>query len=197
MVHHFFFVHKWQYSRAFQTCKRGWKSFHRIIHMIIQFQWSTHFKWFLGWAVALKTQHFMLQSHVTWRKDQNDYRMMAETNLTKDEAQTNAFKDLRCSPSLAGGLQPQSIYFSAAVYILLSITKFLGNSLILVALQKESSLHPPSKLLYRCLVTTDLLVGIFSQPMMSLANDNWRLCRYASHATFTTSYTSCLTYYGR
>ena len=179
MVHHFFFGHKWQYSRAFQTCKRDWKRFHlmihmmihiiihMIIHMIIQFQWSTQFKWFLGWAVALKTQHFMLQSHVTWRKDQNDYRMMAETNLAKGEAQTNEFKDLRCSPSLAGGLQPQSIYFSAAVYILLSITTFLGNSLILVALQKESSLHPPSKLLCRCLATTDLLVGIFSQPMMA------------------------------
>ena len=67
---------------------------HMIIHMIIQFQWSTQFKWFLGWAGALKTQHFMLQSHVTWRKDQNDYRMMAETNLAKGEAQTNEFKDL-------------------------------------------------------------------------------------------------------
>ena len=81
-------------------CKRDWKSFHMmihvmihiIIHMIIQFQWSTQFKWFQGWAVALKTEHFMLQSHITSRKDQNDYRMMAETNLTKDEAQTNSLK---------------------------------------------------------------------------------------------------------
>ena len=122
--------------------------------------------------------------------------MMAETNLNKDGAQTNAFEDFRCSPFLAGGLQPQSIHFSATVYIILSITIFLGNSLILVALHKESSLHPPSKLLYPCLATTDLLVGIFSWSMMatycmSLANDNWSLCRYASDATFTTSYTFC------
>ena len=121
---------------------------------------------------------------------------MAEKNLTKDGAHTNAFEDFRCSPFLAGGLQPQSIHFSATVYIILSITIFLGNSLILVALHKESSLHPPSKLLYRCLATTDLLVGIFSQSMMatyfmSLANDNWSLCRYASDTTFTTSYTFC------
>ncbi|CAH3165425.1 unnamed protein product [Pocillopora meandrina] len=80
--------------------------------------------------------------------------------------------------------------------IILSITTFLGNSLILVALHKESSLHPPSKLLCHCLATTDLLVGIFSQPItatyfMSLANENWSLCRYASDATFTTSYTFC------
>ena len=120
--------------------------------------------------------------------------MMAETNLTKDGAQTNAIEDFRCSPFLAGGLQPQSIHFSATVYIILSITIFLGNSLILVALHKVSSLHPPSKLLYRCLATTDLLVGIFSQSKMAtyfMSLDNWSLCRYASDATFTTSYTFC------
>ena len=44
-----------------------------------------------------------------------------------------------------------------AVDILLSITAFTGNFLILVALHKESSLHPPSKLLHQCLATTDLL----------------------------------------
>ena len=44
-----------------------------------------------------------------------------------------------------------------AVDILLSITAFTGNFLTLVALHKESSLHPPSKLLHRCLATTDLL----------------------------------------
>ena len=32
-------------------------------------------------------------------------------------------------------------------------------------LHKESSLHPPSKLLYRSLATTDLLVGLVSQPL--------------------------------
>ena len=63
-----------------------------------------------------------------------------------------------------GGHQQLSICF-LAVYILLSITAFAGNSLILVALYKESSLHPPSKLLYRCLATTDLLVGLIVQPL--------------------------------
>ena len=115
-------------------------------------------------------------------KKRNDCRMMPETNLTEDRTQTKAFVDFRCSPSVVGGLQPQSIYFSAAVYILLSITTFLGNSLILVALHKESSLHPPSKLLYRCLATTDLLVGIFSQPIMAtywmlVVQEHWSLCQ--------------------
>ena len=64
-----------------------------------------------------------------------------------------------CSPSWVVGIQQQSISFSA-VNIFLSITAFLGNFLILAALNKESYLHPPSKLLYRCLATTDLLVGL-------------------------------------
>ena len=122
--------------------------------------------------------------------------MTPETNLTEDRAQTKAFVDFRCSPSMVGRLQPQSIYFSAAVYILLSITTFLGNSLILVALHKESALHAPSKLLYRCLATTDLLVGIFSQSIMatyymSLVHEHWSLCRYARDAANVIGYTLC------
>ena len=44
---------------------------------------------------------------------------------------TKTFEDLICSSSLAGGLQQQSIYFTA-VHILLSLKAFLGNFLILV-----------------------------------------------------------------
>ena len=91
--------------------------------------------------------------------------------------------------------QPQSIYYSA-VYVLLSIIISLGGSLIFVALHKESSLHPPSKLLYRCLATTDLLVGIFSRSItatyyMSLVHEQWSLCRYARDAAYIVRYTLC------
>ncbi|CAH3129440.1 unnamed protein product, partial [Pocillopora meandrina] len=77
--------------------------------------------------------------------------------------------------------------FFVEVEILLSITAFSGNSLILVALYKESSLHPPSKLLYRCLATTDLLVGLIAQPLhalswMSVVQEHWSLCRYTRDA---------------
>jgi len=47
----------------------------------------------------------------------------------------------------------------------LSITAFLGNVLILVALQKVSSLRPPSKVLLGCLAATDLGVGLVTQPL--------------------------------
>ena len=56
------------------------------------------------------------------------------------------------------------MWFVVAVNIFLSLAAFLGNSLILVALHKETSLHPPSKLLYTCLATTDLCVGVILQP---------------------------------
>ena len=116
-------------------------------------------------------------------------RIMMTTNLTGDE--TQSFIELLCSPSLVSKPQLQFISFPAAVIILLSITAFLGNSLILVALHKESSLHPPSKLLYRCLATTDLLVGLVSQPLwatylLSLVYEHWSLCRYARDAGFFT-----------
>ncbi|CAH3115772.1 unnamed protein product, partial [Pocillopora meandrina] len=45
----------------------------------------------------------------------------------------------------------------SALSILFFSTPFFGNFLIFVTLYKESSLHPPSKLFYRCLATTDLL----------------------------------------
>ena len=92
-----------------------------------------------------------------------------------------------------GGLQQQSSICFLAVNILLFITAFSGNSLILVALHKESSLHPPSKLLYRCLATTDLLVGLVAQPLyavywMSEVQEHWSLCRYVRDATYITAY---------
>ena len=121
--------------------------------------------------------------------------MIATTNSTEGGTLTKAYKVFPCSPSSVVGLQPQSIYFSA-VNIFLSITAFLGNFLILVALNKESSLHPPSKILYRCLATTDLLVGLVTQPLaatywISLVREHWSLCRYARDAVCISSFALC------
>ena len=120
---------------------------------------------------------------------------MSTTNFSTGGTQTITFQELLCSHSLVGRLQQESLSF-AALNILLSITAFAGNSLILVALHKDSSLHPPSKLLYRCLATTDLLVGLVSQPLsasswMLSAHEHWIPCRYASTATFITSHVLC------
>ena len=121
--------------------------------------------------------------------------MIATTNSTEGGTQTDTYQVSPCSPSFLVGLQPQLISFSAA-NILLSITAFLGNFLILVALNKETSLHPPSKLLYRCLATTDLLVGLSTQPLaatywISVVHKHWSLCRHAVEAIYISSYALC------
>ena len=58
--------------------------------------------------------------------------------------------------------------FFSAINFFFSITAIVGNTLILVALHKESSLHPSSKLLYRCLAITYLLAGLTSEPSLAI-----------------------------
>ena len=55
--------------------------------------------------------------------------------------------------------------FFIALNIFLSISATLGNALILVALRNVSSIHPPTKQLFRCLAVTDLCVGLICQPL--------------------------------
>jgi len=67
--------------------------------------------------------------------------------------------------SRALSLPPAGVMeFFSALNISLSITAFLGNGLILISLHKVSSIHPPTKLFFRCLAVTDLCVGLIAQP---------------------------------
>ena len=73
-----------------------------------------------------------------------------------------------------------------SINAILSITSLLGNILIVIALHKDSSLHPPSKLSFRCLSCTDLLVGLISRPMYiiylaSSIRKNQMLCWINEH----------------
>ena len=72
-----------------------------------------------------------------------------------------------CSPTYVGKVGQIATFFLAA-NIIIFITAFLNNSLILVSINKESSLHSPSKLLYCCLATSNLLVGLVIQPLCYL-----------------------------
>ena len=58
-----------------------------------------------------------------------------------------------------------SMAILAGLNIFLAIAASLGNALILIALHKVTSIYPPTKLLFRCLAVTDLLVGLISQPL--------------------------------
>lgn len=120
---------------------------------------------------------------------------MAMTNLTTAEKRVETFQQLRCSADWASGIQKDLIFLSA-FNILLSITAVLGNILILVALRKVSSLHPPSKLLYRSLAITDLCVGLITAPLnvvysVAVAREEWNLCRYTLSSLVVAGYTLC------
>ena len=114
---------------------------------------------------------------------------MATTNVSGDELekQTTIFLQLHCLPDLTTGIHGQLTLISV-LNSFLSITAFFGNALVLVALRKESSLHPPSKILLRNLATTDLCVGVISQPLyaaflLTAVNEHWNVCRYV-HSLF-------------
>ena len=114
-------------------------------------------------------------------------------NFTGEGKDTQAVLQFRCSAGWTSGRHGEFIYLSA-FNIFLSITAVLGNILILFALRKVSSLHPPSKLLFRCLATTDLCVGLITEPLsavywVSLTREQWKLCRYAYASFFIVSYT--------
>ena len=120
---------------------------------------------------------------------------MAATNVSGDGTQ-EPLHHLICSAAVTVRI-PHPLTFLSAINIFLAITAFLGNTLILVALRKDSSLHPPSKLLYRCLATTDLcVIGLIAQPMYaayeaSLLNERWSVCRYTFAASLIAGYILC------
>ena len=96
-------------------------------------------------------------------------------NLTNDGNQTN-YQEFYCHGGINGIHQQASIL---TLNILISVAAFLGNALIIAALPKVSSLHPSSKLLLKCLVWSDLGVGLFSEPFyiaFLLSRDNTSLC---------------------
>ena len=120
---------------------------------------------------------------------------MALKNFTEDENHKTV-QELFCSAEFVRGVESELIFLSA-LNIFLSVTAFLGNTLILVALLKETSLHPPSKLLYRNLAITDLCVGIIVEPLYvtnwtSVVKERWDVCYYSIRTAAFSGYTLCV-----
>ena len=86
-----------------------------------------------------------------------------------------------CSEEFNQGLDNKGISLSA-INILLGITAIIGNTVILIALCKETSLHKPSKVLLRNLVVSDLCVGfvqlVFGAREISILQGRWQTCRH-------------------
>ncbi|XP_073247212.1 adenosine receptor A3-like [Porites lutea] len=119
---------------------------------------------------------------------------MALENFTEDENHRTV-EELFCSAEFVSSVESELIFFSA-LNIFFFVTAFLGNTLILVALHKETSLHPPSKLLYRNLAITDLCVGIIVEPLAvtygtSVVKERWDICYYAVRAGTFPSFIFC------
>ena len=112
---------------------------------------------------------------------------MTTANVSSD-GQHGGIELTFCWASLTAGTHGQ-LRFISVLNSFLAITAFLGNALILVALRKDSSLHPPSKLLLSNLAATDLCVGLISHPLfviflLSAMNESWDICRYSSVTGF-------------
>ena len=120
---------------------------------------------------------------------------MALTNVTGDTNHETYRPELYCSAEITGGIHSQLVCLSV-LNTFLSTSAFLGNTFILSALHKESTLYPPSKLLFRNLAITDLCVGIIAEPLavthwISAVNERWKICRFASAACVIISYLLC------
>ena len=148
--------------------------------------------WTSGWSLPDKN---FLSTPLLSSRVIAPQRNMALTNFTEDEIQKTVV-ELSCSAELIRGVHAELIFLLASVNIFLSIAAFFGNLLNFVALHKETSLHPPSKLLYRNLAITDLCVGIITQPLAvtyltSVVNRRWDICYYSILVVFFSSHTLC------
>ena len=83
-----------------------------------------------------------------------------------------------CMASLNG---TSTLWFLVVSNMFLAISSTLGNTVILAALSKDTSLHLPSKILLRSLALTDLSVGLFVEPLfvtflISLEKESENIC---------------------
>ena len=85
-----------------------------------------------------------------WQRYSKVLTLCSVSLLTFTEDDNKTLEELSCSAEFLRGVDDELIFFSA-LNIFLSISAFWGNTLILVALHKETLLHPPSKLLDRSL----------------------------------------------
>ena len=107
-----------------------------------------------------------------------------------------AITELHCSAEFTAGLHAELISLSVA-NTFVALSAILENALILAALHRESSLHPPSKLLYRNLAITDLGVGMVVVPLrmaywISVVTKSWDICYYTDLICYAAGYVICV-----
>ena len=116
-------------------------------------------------------------------------------NVLLDDNYTSELNETNTSPAVLE-VRPRHLFISV-LNIFLSITASLGNALILIALRKQTGLHPPTKLLFRCLAVTDLCVGLITQPLYAITvmphdtRKNWVVLNYCIIGNYISSYMLC------
>ena len=90
------------------------------------------------------------------------------------------FANISCLEEFHQGLDKKVLSLSV-IDILLGITAIVGNIVILIALHKQTSLNPASKVLLRNLVASDLCVGFVQIADgvrgISILQGQWQICR--------------------
>ena len=115
-------------------------------------------------------------------------------NITEN-LEEKTYERLFCSQEITAGIRGYLIFLSV-FNVLLAICSSLGNILILIALHKATTLHAPSKLFLRSLATTDLLVGVISEPLtvtywISAVRKRWDECYNIFLTSFIVGYLLC------
>ena len=139
---------------------------------------------------------YSILSHIYMLKSNcNNDTMSMNANLTEIVAK-KTYLEYFCSESFTDGIHRHLIFLSTFIVFLCIFTS-LGNALILVALRKESTLSSPSKLLLRSLATSDLFVGMLSDPLVAIywvsaIQQHWSVCYYAFFTAFIVNIALCL-----
>ncbi|XP_015765042.1 PREDICTED: adenosine receptor A2a-like isoform X1 [Acropora digitifera] len=94
---------------------------------------------------------------------------------------TDVFGNIFCSEKIIRiRAEGKEVIYILVVSLLLGITAIVGNTLILIALHKNTSLHQPSKALLRNLVASDLCVGfvqlVHGAVGISILQGWWQMC---------------------
>ena len=112
-----------------------------------------------------------------WTQDVGHWRICLKREMQTQEYLAKFY----CSEEFHQGLDNQRISLSV-INILLGITAIVGNTVILIAFHKETSLHHPSKILLRNLVASDLCIGFvklaFGARGISILRGRSQTCRH-------------------
>ena len=92
-----------------------------------------------------------------------------------------ALAKIYCSRELTHALD-KPIICPSVINTVLAITALVGNTVVLIALHKETSPHRPSKTLLRNLVASDLCVGFAELALVGdwifNLQEQWRICQF-------------------